>query len=82
VLSLVNLPKHLVPTVLEYLETLPQTETKEILMNCVFKIQQPNVSAWVNWLSKLDSIRGNNWKKSLHRLYDLDPNYFDSIKIL
>jgi sulfatase maturation enzyme AslB (radical SAM superfamily) len=82
VLSLVNLPKHLVPTVLEYLETLPQTETKEILMNCVSKIQQPNVLAWVNWLSKLDSIRGNNWKKSLHRLYDLDPNYFDSIKIL
>jgi hypothetical protein len=82
VLSLVNLPKHLVPPILEYLETLPQTKTKEILINCVSNIQQPDVTSWVNWLSKLDFIRGNNWKKSLHRLYDLDPKYFDSIKIL
>lgn len=82
VLSLVNLPKHLTSQVLSYLETLPSSQTKDILINCVSTIENPNVQAWVEWLTKLDAIRGNNWKKSLHHLYDLDTKYFDSFDSL
>jgi len=64
-----------------YVHGLPECESKCALVELIETV--PNISEqsyqWVNKLTKLDAIRGNNWKKSLSRLYELDPEMFDQI---
>lgn len=78
-LSLRNFPKHLVHHAQEYLQAQVDSEPKTILLNTLDNLSN-NDTTWVTWLNKLDHIRGNSWKHSLSRLYELDPKFFNTFK--
>ena len=76
-LALDNWPAHLKNELLNYLDTMPEILFKQDLINLAKSVTGKDLY-WVDYFRKLDSIRGNSWKQDLHRLYDLDPDYFDA----
>jgi len=78
-LSLRNFPKHIVYYAQDYLHQQVDSEPKTILLNTLSNLSN-NDTAWITWLNRLDRIRGNSWKHSLSRLYELDPKFFNNFK--
>lgn len=69
-LSLVNFPIEHSDSLLDYVNSLPNYNGKDILINEVKSISNPNLD-WIEYLNRLDAIRGNSWKTSLSKLYNL-----------
>lgn len=69
-LSLLNFPLNRKEQLLEYIHQLPEFEGKIILEQEAKNIANPDL-AWIDFLNRLDAIRGNSWKISLSRLYNL-----------
>lgn len=78
-LSLRNFPKHLVQYAQDYLQKQIDSDPKTILLNTLDNLSDNNIT-WVSWLNSLDRIRGNSWKHSLSRLYELDTKFFNNFK--
>jgi len=78
-LSLRNFPEHLVQHVQEYLQAQVNSAPKTILLNTLDNLSGHDTT-WIKWLNKLDRIRGNSWKHSLSRLYELDTKFFNNFK--
>lgn len=78
-LSLENFPKRFQPQLLESIDKLPQSHIKDALLKTANSLTNENDTRWVQYLKNLDRVRGNSWKQSLPRLYELDKKYFDSI---
>ena len=78
-LSLTNFPVHLRDNLLNYLTSLPESTIKQTLLSLSQHRQdnQTDSNYWIRYLNQLDSIRGNSWRASLSKLYNLDPAYFD-----
>lgn len=78
-LSIKNFPIHLQGRLIEYVNQLPVGHMKERLLSITRELHNSDdVNYWIEYLNQLDSIRGNSWRKSLSRLYELDPIYFDA----
>lgn len=76
-LSTLNFPLEHKDHLLNYLNKLPESHSKNTLVSLANSIKSPSL-AWVDYLNKLDNIRNNNWKVDLKKLYDLDPVKFDN----
>ena len=76
-LSLANFPTQHVDRLHEHVGQLPDELTRQNILS------QSSLSKddtrWVQYLNNLDRIRGNSWRQSLSLLYNLNPEYFDSI---
>lgn len=68
--SLINFPFELKENLLEYINSLPNFDGKEIFVNEALSITEPDLH-WLDYLNNLDAIRGNDWKQSLSKLYHL-----------
>jgi hypothetical protein len=55
---------------LDYINNLPNSNNKQILLNLANNILGNN-TPWKAYLDRLDQIRGNNWHESLSRLYNV-----------
>jgi hypothetical protein len=69
-LSLDNFPIEVKENLLEYIYSLPNFDGKEIFINQALSITEPSLQ-WIDYLNKLDDIRGNSWRQSLSKLYHL-----------
>ena len=78
-LSTLNFPKQHFNTLYSYVTSLPESDVKWAIATLIDSIMKNNETStsWIDRLNKLDAIRGNNWRKSLSRLYEIDPQYFD-----
>ena len=83
-LTTLNFPKHCVNQLADYVHSIPDCDAKLALLNLIQAVPNfpENSRQWVRKLNKLDAIRGNSWKKSLSRLYNLDPEYFEEFNIV
>ena len=75
-LSTLNFPVEHKSYLLNYLNMLPNSYSKDTLVSLANAITSPSM-AWVEYLNKLDAIRNNNWKADLKKLYELDPARFE-----
>jgi hypothetical protein len=75
-LSTLNFPLEHKSYLLNYLDNLPESHSKDTLVSLANAITSPSV-AWVEYLNKLDAIRNNSWKTDLKKLYELDPERFE-----
>jgi hypothetical protein len=76
-LSLANFPAAYINQLHNYARTLPNETVQQNIISQ--SSLSKNDTRWVEYLNSLDRIRGNSWKTSLAKLYNLDPVYFDSI---
>jgi len=77
--STLNFPKKHFDILHSYIKSLPECDAKWASLKIIDSIPENNNQSiiWIDMLTKMDSIRGNNWRKSLSRLYELDPTFFD-----
>ena len=74
-LSTLNFPLEHKKYLLNYLNNLPESGSKNYLLLLADSITSP-MFAWVDYLNNIDSIRNNDWKIELKKLYELDPLKF------
>ena len=75
-LSTLNFPVEHKSYLLNYLNMLPNSYSKDTLVSLANAITSPSMAS-VEYLNKLDAIRNNNWKADLKKLYELDPARFE-----
>lgn len=81
-LSTLNFPKKHFNTLHDYVQGLhPNIKTQANKIIDPIRTQPLQSNRWLNWFNRVDAVRGNNWKKSLSRLYNLDPEYFEEFNI-
>lgn len=70
-LAVENFPSSKKEYLLNYLNELPNSINKQVLINLANGITglNDNPNYWIKYLNKLDRIRGNSWRTSLSRLY-------------
>jgi len=69
-LSALNFPLEHKDHLLDYLNKLPKSDSKDSLILLANSISSPSLS-WINFLNRLDGIRNNSWKIELQKLHDL-----------
>ena len=78
-LEIKNFPFAAKQQLISYLHSLPGTTNTQIILSAANAIDENSDLSWLYWIKNLDRIRGNNWRQSLRKLYELDSEYFDSI---
>lgn len=81
VFSLQNFPREHYDYLLAYLSSIPMGEQQrqQLISTTTSSTDQNN--RWIKQFTQLDKIRGNDWTKSLSRLYELNSQYFDKIMV-
>jgi len=83
-LSMKNFPISYKQILLDYEKTIPERHigvpNKDQIRSVIDSIDANQDFEWIKFLNNLDLIRGTSWKKSLNKLYEIDPIFFDSIK--
>jgi sulfatase maturation enzyme AslB (radical SAM superfamily) len=79
IFSLNDFPKEHHAYLLDYLSSISLNDRKHQQLIAAITPLAEQTTIWIDQLTRLDRIRGNNWKKSLSRLYKLNSKYFDKI---
>jgi len=74
-LSVLNFPLEHKEYLLNYLNALPESNSKNYLLSVANSITSPSLT-WIDYLNKLDAIRNVNWHIELNKLYSLNPATF------
>jgi MoaA/NifB/PqqE/SkfB family radical SAM enzyme len=69
-LSLLNFPVQHKSVLEDYLANLPDSDAKTALINLSHHVTGGNLR-WIDWLDRLDAIRGTDWRTTLSRVSDL-----------
>jgi MoaA/NifB/PqqE/SkfB family radical SAM enzyme len=69
-LSALNFPLEHKDHLLDYLNKLPESDSRSVLISLANSISSPSLD-WIGFLNSLDRIRNNSWKIELQKLYDL-----------
>jgi MoaA/NifB/PqqE/SkfB family radical SAM enzyme len=81
VFSLQYFPREHHDYLLAYLSSIPMAERqRQQLISAITPLTDQN-NRWIKQLTQLDKIRGNDWTKSLSRLYKLNSEYYDKIMV-
>ena len=69
-LSALNFPLEHKDHLLNYLNKLPESDSRGSLISLANSVSSPSLK-WIEFLNRLDSIRNNSWKIQLQKLHDL-----------
>ena len=69
-LAIENFPPKGKTQLLQYLDSLPESNNKQTLINLARNISGNNQS-WISYLDQLDQIRNNSWRYSLEKLWSI-----------
>jgi sulfatase maturation enzyme AslB (radical SAM superfamily) len=81
IFTLHNFPKEHHDYLLAYLSSTWLNDKKRQQLIAAITPLAEQTTDWIDQLTRLDRIRGNNWKKSLSKLYKLNSDYFDKIMV-
>lgn len=70
-LAIQNFPRAGKDRLIAYLNKLPESGSKQSLLNLAHNINNDGHARWIEYLNKLDRMRGNNWRNSLSRLNEI-----------
>jgi hypothetical protein len=69
-LSALNFPVEHKDHLVDYLNKLPESDSRDSLISLANSVSSPSLS-WIDFLNRLDGIRNNSWKIELQKLHDL-----------
>jgi hypothetical protein len=81
IFTLHDFPKEHRGHLIEYLSSIPMPERQRHQLISATTPLTEQTNGWLDQLIRLDKIRGNDWTKSLSKLYELNSEYYDKIMV-